>query len=58
VLPLLVFWKNCPKDRRRLVNLVNRQLCGELLDKEIDALVYELYGLIKEEIALIENETA
>jgi adenine-specific DNA-methyltransferase len=44
-----------PNDRQPLVDLVNRRLEGELVDKEIDALVYELYGLTDEEIAIIEG---
>jgi hypothetical protein len=43
------------KDRFRLVDLVTRRLRGELVDDKIDALVYELYGLTKKEIALIEK---
>jgi hypothetical protein len=43
------------KDRRRLIDLVARRLRGELLDKEIDAQVYELYGLTDKEIAAVEG---
>ena len=34
-------------------NLVERQI--EATDKQIDALVYELYGLTEEEIRIVEN---
>lgn len=34
-------------------NLVERQI--EATDKQIDALVYELYGLTEEEISIVEN---
>jgi len=44
-----------PRDLQPLVDLVTRRLRGELLDEEIDALVYELYGLTDEEIAIIEG---
>ena len=44
-----------PKDLQPLVDLVTRRMRGELLDKEIDTLVYELYGLTDEEITIIEN---
>jgi len=40
----------------RLAKLVTRRLNGELVEQKIDALVYELYGLTDEEIALIEKE--
>ncbi len=35
-------------------NLVERQI--EATDKQIDALVYELYGLTEEEIRIVEGE--
>jgi hypothetical protein len=35
--------------------LYRRQI--EATDREIDALVYELYGLTEEEIAIVEQET-
>ena len=40
----------------RLAKLVTRRLNGEMVDDKIDALVYELYGLADEEIALVENQ--
>jgi len=45
-----------PKDMRPLVNLVTRRLNGESVDTKIDALVYELYGLTDEEIAIVEGD--
>jgi len=41
---------------KRLAKLVTRRLNGELVDDKIDSLVYELYGLTDEEIALVENQ--
>jgi hypothetical protein len=38
-----------------LIDLVERRLQGEDVDAEIDALVYELYGLTAEEIAIVED---
>jgi Alw26I/Eco31I/Esp3I family type II restriction m6 adenine DNA methyltransferase len=40
---------------KRLEKLVSRRLNGELIDDKIDAVVYELYGLTDEEIAIIEG---
>jgi len=40
-----------PADR----DLYQRQI--EATDQEIDALVYELYGLTEEEIAIVKEET-
>jgi hypothetical protein len=45
-----------PSLQQPLVELVARRLQGELVDKEIDVLVYELYGLTDEEITVIENQ--
>ena len=38
-----------------LSELVTRRLNGEIVDDKIDALVYELYGLTKKEIAIVER---
>ena len=38
-----------------IIDLVTRRLNGELVDDKIDALVYELYGLTKAEIAILEG---
>ena len=38
----------------RLITLTERRLAGEVIDSEIDDLVYKLYGLTAEEIAVIE----
>jgi hypothetical protein len=35
--------------------MIGRQI--QALDKQIDALVYELYGLTEEEIKIVEGET-
>ena len=42
--------------QRPLIDLVTRRLNGELVDDKIDALVYKLYGLTPEEIALVEKQ--
>jgi adenine-specific DNA-methyltransferase len=44
-----------PKNLKALTDLVERRLAGEDMDAEIDALVYNLYGLTAEEITLIEG---
>ena len=49
ILELVERW---PHDRERL----RRQI--EATDREIDALVYELYGLTGEEIRLVEEKQA
>ena len=41
---------------KHLAKLVTRRLNGELMDDKIDALVYKLYGLTPEEIALVEKQ--
>ncbi|GHT11386.1 hypothetical protein FACS1894170_04890 [Planctomycetales bacterium] len=50
-----------PNDFTASVNiiaaLVERRLNGENVDAEIDALVYELYGLTVEEIAVVEGQS-
>jgi hypothetical protein len=43
------------KKQQPLVDLVIRRLNGEPVDTKIDKLVYELYGLTPEEIAIIEG---
>ena len=40
---------------KSLMKLVTRRLNGEMVDDKIDALVYELYGLTAEEIAIIDQ---
>jgi hypothetical protein len=42
--------------QKALTDLVERRLAGEFVDAEIDALVYQLYALTAEEIALIEGK--
>jgi len=42
---------------KRLEKLVVRRLKGEAVDDKIDVLVYELYGLTDEEIAIVEGGT-
>ncbi len=37
--------------------IVKLQQTIDTTDKEIDQMVYELYGLTNEEIAIVENET-
>jgi adenine-specific DNA-methyltransferase len=44
-----------PENLQPFVDLVTRRLRGEFVDDEIDALVYELYGLTKPEIAILQS---
>jgi adenine-specific DNA-methyltransferase len=45
-----------PDDRKPLIDLVNRRLRGDVkAEKEIDLLVYKLYGLTEEERRIIER---
>jgi Alw26I/Eco31I/Esp3I family type II restriction m6 adenine DNA methyltransferase len=41
---------------KQLAKLVTRRLNGASIDDKIDKLVYELYGLTDEEIAIVENQ--
>jgi len=41
---------------KNVINLKHNYLPGEL-EREIDRLVYELYALTPEEIAIVEQET-
>ena len=41
---------------RRMFKLLSRRASGEPVDDKIDALVYELYGLTDEEIAIVEGK--
>ena len=42
---------------RALVHAIEALGTAERLDAEIDALVYELYGLTEEEIAMVEGRS-
>ena len=44
------------KKQQPLIRLIERRVQGELVDDKIDALVYKLYGLTDEEIALVEKQ--
>ena len=48
-------WMELFEEKKAEIQIVKAEI--EKTDKEIDQLVYELYGLTKEEIAIIENST-